>query len=433
MLDQWQEVVLQAGMGERTDGTWAARQLALCTPRQNGKSQLIVARALAGVLLFSEQSIIISAHQQDTAREVFGRMIDLVETYPSLSRRVDSVIRAINRESIKFTSGQTVRFKARSSGAGRGFSCDCLLLDEAQILSTAAWSAILPTMSARPNPQAWLLGTPPNERDDGEVFQRMRKIGLEGKESRVAYLEWSANPDDPIDDPETWAKANPAYGTRIGHEAIATELASMSEEQFRLERLGVWADASLVTPVVKPARWAELSDTGPESTVKPTALAADMSHGRDISIGAAWRLGDETTHLEEVWSGVDPQLAVSWLVSSAGRRIPIVVDAASPASSLVPELRARKCNVRVTNAQDMARACGLFEDSVRSDKLSHSGQDSLTNALMGARKRPIRDAGGWGWDRRDPSSVIAPLVACSLALLGAAETRKRVNGGACFA
>ena len=51
---------------------------------------------------------------------------------------------ALNREFVKFKNGATIRFKARSKGGGRGFSCDCLLLDEAQILRPAAWSAILP-------------------------------------------------------------------------------------------------------------------------------------------------------------------------------------------------------------------------------------------------------------------------------------------------
>jgi len=421
-------------MGERADGTWAARQIAVSTPRQNGKSQIIVARALAGILLFDEQTIIVSAHQQDTAREVFSRILDLIESHPTLERRVDSVMKAVNREYVKFKSGQTIRFKARSAGGGRGFSCDCLLLDEAQILNASAWSAILPTMSARPNPQAWLLGTPPTEHDDGEVFERLRSLGIDGKEQRIAYLEWSANPDDPIDSAETWASANPAYGSRIDYEAIATELASMSPEQFKLERLGIWpADAKHV-PVVKPARWLELVGPGPDSAAKPNALAVDMSHARDISISAAWMVDDDTTHLEEVWAGADAHQALAWIVERAGRRIPVVVDSVGPASSLVPELRARKCKVRITTAGDMARACGLFEGAVNSGLLSHSGQDNLGDAVANAKKRPIRDAGGWGWDRRDPNQPIHPLVAATLALLGAAENKRanRSSGGATF-
>lgn len=425
VLDPWQENVLQAGLGERSDGTWAARQVAVSAPRQNGKSELIVARALAGILLFNEETIIVSAHQQDTAREVFNRIADLVDRFPSLERRVDSVARTINREYVRFKSGQTIRFKARSTGSGRGFSCDCLLLDEAQILGAAAWSAILPTMSARPNPQAWLLGTPPTENDDGEVFGRLRTLGIEGRESRIAYLEWAANPDDLIDDPATWAKANPAYGTRIEHEAIATELASMSPEQFWLERLGVWReDANTV--VVSAARWREMVDPGPATGVAPDAFGVDMSHARDVSVGACWLTEDGAAHVEEVWAGADTVAAIDWIAARAGRRIKVVADPYST-GSLIPDLVARGVNVRRVQptGAEMAQGCGTFESRVSSDTLTHSGQQRLADAIAGAKRRPIRETGGWGWDRRNQNCQIHPIVAVTLALFGASSNKRR--------
>jgi phage terminase large subunit-like protein len=426
-LDPWQENVLQAAMGERSDGTWAARQVAVSAPRQNGKSEIIVARALAGVLLFNEQTIIVSAHQQDTAREVFSRILDLIDQFPALERRVESVMRAVNREYIRFTSGQTIRFKARSTGSGRGFSCDCLLLDEAQILGSAAWSAILPTMSARPNPQAWLLGTPPTENDDGEVFERLRSIGLEGKEPRVAYLEWSADPDAAIDDPETWASANPAYGTRIGHEAIATELASMGEEQFRLERLGIWPSLARHIPVLKASVWRNLLRDGPAADTAPAALAVDMSHAMQISVTGSWVLG-EVIHVEEVWAGDDVAAAVEWISAAAKRRIPVLIDGFSPAAQMIPELSARGVKAKRTTAGDMTKGCLIFETRANAGTLSHSGQPQLAAAVAGARKRPIGDAGGWGWDRRDATVTIHPLVAATLALLSASSTRAPTGG-----
>lgn len=426
-LDPWQENVLQAAMGERSDGTWAARQVAVSAPRQNGKSEIIVARALAGVLLFNEQTIIVSAHQQDTAREVFSRILDLIDQYPALERRVESVMRAVNREYIRFTSGQTIRFKARSTGSGRGFSCDCLLLDEAQILGAAAWSAILPTMSARPNPQAWLLGTPPTENDDGEVFERLRSIGLDGKEPRVAYLEWSADPDAAIDDPETWASANPAYGTRIGHEAIATELASMGEEQFRMERLGIWPALARHIPVLKASEWKALQSGGPDAGAAPVALGVDMSHGLQISVVGAWVVGD-AVHVEEVWAGNDVAAALTWIVAAAGKRTEVVIDDLSPAAQMIPELVSRRVKVRRTTARDMTKGCLIFETRATSGMLSHSGQPQLASAVAGAKKRPIGDAGGWGWDRRDATVTIHPLVAATLALLAASSTRKPTTG-----
>lgn len=425
VLDEWQENVLAAAMGERSDGTWAARTVGVSTPRQNGKSQLIVARALAGILLFDEQTIIISAHQTDTAREVFGRMMDLIDAYPALSRRVSAVMKAINRESITFSSGQTIKFKARSAGGGRGFSCDCLLLDEAQILGAAAWSAILPTMSARPNPQAWLLGTPPTPVDDGEVFERIRQSGLEGKESRLAYLEWSADATDQLDDPETWAKANPSYGSRISFDAVASERATMSDDQFKMERLGMWADSSSGS-VVSADRWAELVDDGPASGVRPTALGVDMSHDRMISVAACWMLG-ANAHVEEVHANPDAAEAVELIAERAGRRMPVFIDSMSPAAALVPELQARRVNVKASSAADMAKGCGLFEDRAAAGTLSHSGQESLASALAGARRRPIRDAGGWGWDRSSPKTPIYPLVAATLALVAASGAPRRMK------
>ena len=386
---------------------------------------LIVARALAGLLLFDEQIIIVSAHRQDTARETFYRLVQIIDDNRDLRERVDFIARSEMREFIRMKSGQEIRFKARSASSGRGFSCDCLLLDEAQILGSAAWSAILPTMSARPNPQVWLFGTPPTENDDGEVFERLRGLGLEAKESRIAYLEWSAARDDPLDDPMTWAKANPAYGTRIDYEAVAAERASMSDEQFAKERLGIWDEVARHKPLVSVAQWREMADMGPTGDVRPDALGIDMSHGRDISIGACW-IEDDNAHIEQVWSGADPALALDWVVERARRVIPIVIDAASPASSLVPDLRARKCRVVVTNASDMAQACGLLENRIATETLTHASQPSITDAILGARKRPMRDAGGWALDRRDPTSSIYPIVAAVLALFGA-TTHKRIN------
>jgi len=428
VLDPWQENVLQAAMGERADGRWAARQIAVSAPRQNGKSELIVARALAGILLFNEETIIVSAHQQDTAREVFNRIADLIDTYPALENRVDGVMRTVNREYIRFKSGQSIRFKARSTGSGRGFSCDCLLLDEAQILGSAAWSAILPTMSARPNPQAWLLGTPPTENDDGEVFGRLRALGVEGRESRLAYLEWAADVNDPVADPVTWAKANPAYGTRIDYEAIATELASMSEDQFKMERLGVWSEDAN-TPVVTAARWRELVGAGPDGGVRPGAFGVDMSHARDISVGACWIDDTGSAHVEEVWAGADSVEAVEWVTMNAGYKTGVVMDPYST-GSLIPDLVARGVNVRKVQPTgvEMVQGCGAFESRIDADMLTHADQQRLAYAVAGAKRRPIRDTGGWGWDRRNQTSQIHPLVAVTLALFGATSARRRNTG-----
>src|SRR5690606_41572074 len=101
------------------------------------------------VLLFGEETILVSAHQTDTAREVFNRLLDIIERNSSLGRRVDAIMRALNREYIRFRGGATSRIKARSVSGCRGYSADCLLLDEAQILAEPAWASILPTIDRK--------------------------------------------------------------------------------------------------------------------------------------------------------------------------------------------------------------------------------------------------------------------------------------------
>lgn len=429
-LDEWQEVVLEAALHERVDGRWSTPQVGLSTPRQNGKSQLIVARALAGALVFEEKTIIISAHQQDTAREVFTRITDLIDKNPMLAERVSQVMNALNREFIKFKNGATIRFKARSKGGGRGFSCDCLLLDEAQILGAAAWSAILPTMSARPNPQVWLLGTPPTPEDDGEVFSRIREAGLSAKQSRLAYLEWSAEVTDDFDDPATWAKANPSYGSRIGDDAILGERSSMTDAQFAMERLGIWSSEAALS-VIPFETWAARAipaDEVPDGD--PTAFGLDMSHDRVVSIGVCVGEHVEVAALDKV---SDTLGAVEWLIERAAKRIPVVVDGQSPAASMVPALRNAGVHVVVTSAADMARACGSFYDAVFEERLTHFDQAPLNAALAGARKRPIGTAGGWGWDRKDYSINLAPLVSVTLARFGATTATPAKKPSAAFA
>ena len=85
------------------------------------------------------------------------------------------------------------------------------------------------------------------------------------------------------------------------------------------------------------------------------------------------------------------------MTERAGKRIPVLIDGASPAATLVAALTVAKVKVLLTTGRDMARACGGFCDDVAAGKLSHAGQPALDAAVAGARRRPIGDAGAFGW------------------------------------
>src|SRR3546814_7705415 len=77
------------------------------------------------------------------------------------------------------------------------------------------------------------------------------------------------------------------------------------------------------------------------------------------------------------------------------------------------------------SASDMAKACGLVVSDLESGRLTHADQESVNDAREGARKRAIGTAGGWGYDRADPTVKIQPLVAVTLARLGASMTKQK--------
>lgn len=417
VLDPWQENVLQAAMGVRSDGQWASPTVGVSVPRQNGKGALIEARELAGLLLFGEKTIIHSAHEQKTARVGFERILSYFENYDDLRKKVrGKPMSALGREHIKLRNGSELHFPARSKGAIRGFSIDCLILDEGQILGDPAWDAIKPTISARPNVQTWVLGTPPTPLDDGAVFTRMRERGLEGKDHRLCWCEWSAAPGSSLDDRQAWAQANPALGLRISEEAVADERNELSDHGFARERLGIWSSEKALAVIPHDAWTARAIPADEVPDDAPSSFGLDMSHDRVVSVGVCVGEHVEVAALDKV---SDTLGAVEWLVERAGKQIPVVVDGQSPAASMVAALRNAGVHVVVTSAPDMAKACGAFYDAVMEERLTHFNQAPLNAAISGARKRPIGTAGGWGWDRKDYSTNLAPLVSVTLARFGA--------------
>jgi phage terminase large subunit-like protein len=424
-LDEWQEQVLEASMGERSDGRWASKFIGVSAPRQNGKSQLIVARALAGILLFGEKTIIISAHETDTARQVWQRLIDVIEDNPSLEARVTGRMNAVNRESLTFGTGldkQIVKLKARGQSGSRGFSADCLLLDEGQILGKQAWGSIVPTMSARPNPQLWLFGTPPTESDDPFAFARVREQS-QAKKARHCWLEWSAGEHDDIDDPETWARANPAYGVRISYEACADDRAAMDDEQFCMERLGMWA-VGRISRVIDEQTWKAIADPASMPTDRIT-LAIDVNPDRSsAAVSLAGQRPDGLWHVELDEHRTGAEWAIGWVKQRAekNRLHAVVVD---ELAGLTEKRHGRNylkgTDIEVTLAasegRDMAMAWAGFHDAATGATMRHTDQPQVNVALSQAGTRDV--GGGKALSKRSSVADITPIASQTLALWGA--------------
>lgn len=430
VLDPWQEFVLVNGLGERADGKWAAFEVGLDVSRQNGKGSVLEARELAGLFLLGERLLIHSAHQFDTSLEAFRRLLGLIEE-ADFQRDVKRVSRSHGEEGIELKSGQRIRFRTRTKGGGRGFTGDCLILDEAMILPESAHGALMPTLSARPNPQIWYTGSAVDREvhEHGVVFSRVRDRGRKGDDPGLAWFEFTAGVEleaamvpEVAQDRALWAEANPGLGIRISVEHVEREQRSMDPRTFAVERLGVgdWPVAGEEgANLLDYETWVSCRDDE-SRIVGPVCFAFDVQPDRSAAaIAVSGRRADGRMHVEIVQHGRGTVWVPGRLVELVGAHdaVGVVCDGIGPAASLIPALEEAGVTVEATSSQELGRACGMIVDGVEQDGLRYFPSVALDGAVRGARPRPLGDA--WKWSRKDSTVDIGPLVAVTLALWGA--------------
>lgn len=458
ILDDWQASILMHMLGERADGTWAAFEVGIVVPRQNGKGAIIEARELAGLFLFGEKLIMHSAHEAKTAFEAFRRILTLIEQTPDLDRRVLRVSRSKGEEGIEVKppshlrdrSGSRLRFMARTGGSGRGFSGDVTILDEALGVTSDHMAAIMPTLSARSNPQLIFTTTPP--KDATAFLMALRRRGMAG-DNRLAYFEYGAGTDGDavdLDDVELWRAVNPAMGIRIAEEFVHAERRTFVDapNEFRRERLGVWPRAlGEGWQVITAQAWEDAKDPG-SKVLDPVAFGVALSHDHEwASIAVAGRRADGLRHVEIAHRAPGTAWVKDWLfapgddgLNRVARWNPcaIVVHPGGPAGALIPDLDdaiakmipPRKI-IKPTE-RDWAQACGAFYDGVCGvvgpgeeprvvRDVRHRGQTALTDSARRATKKDLGRA--WSWETRVEDDT-SPIEAATLAHWGHATRAK---------
>jgi hypothetical protein len=390
ILDDWQQHILHVALGERENGKWAAFEVGLIVGRQNGKGAILEARELAGLFLFGEQLILHSAHEFKTAAEAFRRVLSLVQNTPDLEKLVKQVRTSHGDEGIELRSGARLRFVARSTGSGRGFSGDVVILDEAYNLPGSAMGALLPTMAARPNPQVWYASSAGKE--DSEVLARVKKRGEEGSSGRLAYFEWSAPADADLDDPQAWASANPGLGIRIEAEFVEAERSALPEIEFARERLGIWADGTR-DAAIDLALWTDLADTECQDR-SPVVFCPTINPERTKgAITAAILRGDGLVQVESI----DYRPGTAWMpdrllaLNADWRPAAIVVDPGAAEGSLIQGLQAAGIEPVLMTGREAAQADGAFYDALVDRRIRHGNQAATNIAVEQATWRPVGD------------------------------------------
>lgn len=430
-LSPSQELRLRNGMATRADGKWAAARVGDFGGRQGaGKTDTILARILAGLMLLDERLIIYTAHEYPTANEIFLRLLGLFDGWDDLGKELAKPPkRAHGDQGFELTGGRRILIKTRTGKSGRGFAkADLLIYDEAQHLQPEHVAGSGPAKLAHPNPQSWYAGS--GGLSTSSVAWTMRRQALTGTGGRLSYTEHTAQivavlpsgkielTDPDPEDRDAWARANPGLGrwvTEEGMEVMRDELGAL----FPREGLCVWEPEPGTTGGVIPLDvWASLVNEH-SSPVEGIQWALAVSPDRKwSSIGIAGRNSEGRLHVE--W--MHHRAGTAWVVDVVAeawknQRKPIRIHKSGPEAALIAPLREKGVEVVEVTSGDVAQATGQFIDAAMSGALVHLGQPSLDKALGGAEVRMSVD-GAMVWSQRSSSVEITPLIAVTVALGG---------------
>ncbi len=424
-LDGWQADTLADAM-RLEHGRWAAREVGVVVSRQNGKGKILAVRQLAGLFVLGERLQVHSAHEFKTCYEHFRQVKDLIQQCPILAAEllpVTGIRTGAGDQAIETRSGCRLRFIARSRSSGVGFSADTVYLDEAFRLDDQTMSALLPTMSARPNGQMWYTSSAPHE--DSSVLHRVRRRGLAGDDPRLFYVEWGNRPDVDPTDRDAWARANPAIGIRIAVDDIAAEQRSMSPQAFGRERLGI-PDPELGgndQKPINPDRWLQLIDAETDPPDDDTVrLCLDAPRGVGSATFSVAGLRSDgllfvgvREHLRSNDGPLKDRVVAQALRYTKGHRTSLILPPGSPARAWRADLEAAGVPLDEMTPAEYGEARNRIVDAVGDGTLRHRGNPDLNAAVVGLVAKPSDD--GDAWSRRSSLSNLAPLIGVTCALV----------------
>lgn len=438
-LFPWQQDVLRRALARR-GRKWAAYEVDLVVPRQNGKNEILVALELAAANLLGVRLIIHSAHEAMTAAKHFERFRELINPdSPSYRPEIDKLFprtkqrgfyTANGKEHIEFANGARIDFKTRTKNAGRGFSAPLVVLDEAFNLPPKAVGSLQYTVRAKPNAQFWKTSSAAHA--DSVVLHNDRKRALSPSEddTRFLYMEWGNEAGCDPSDPAVWLQSNPSIGwTAPGFalelQTFRNEYASSRLEpellrEFVREVCGVpeSPDADNHHHPIPPDVWAALANEHSVPVSHEQWALAVSEDRRWASIGVAGRNAEGKLHVE--W--MHHRAGTAWIVNTVvagweAQRVPIRIHKGGPEASFIAPLRERGVEVVEVASTEVAQATGQMIDAANAGDLVHKDQPSLTKALMAAEVRTSTD-GASLWSERKSSIEITPLRAVTVALGG---------------
>ena len=161
--------------------------------RQVGKTTMMTIYALWIACFMEDQRILIVANKEQTAINIFKRVR---LAYEQLANWLKPGVIEYGKTSMTLSNGSSIGISTTSSDAGRGESCNVLILDELAFIPNNLvedfWKSVYPIISSSKKSKIFIASTP---NGTGNLFHDLYSNAIKGKNNWSACrIDWDEIP-----------------------------------------------------------------------------------------------------------------------------------------------------------------------------------------------------------------------------------------------
>jgi hypothetical protein len=210
------------------------RFVVLLASRQIGKTTLMTIYALWNSCFFEDQRTLIVANKEQTAMNIFKRVRTAYEKLPNYLK--PGVVE-YGKTSMALANGSSIGISTTSSDAGRGDSCNCLILDELAFIDNHLvqdfWRSVYPIISSSKKSKIFVASTP---KGTGNLFHELYTDAIEKKNDwhaeRVDWWEVPGRDESWKDKTIRSLGSRDAFDQEFGNVFLQTGESAVDEKLF---------------------------------------------------------------------------------------------------------------------------------------------------------------------------------------------------------
>lgn len=425
---EWQERMIEDIMAFNKENLWVHMKFGWSVPRRNGKSEILIIRAIYGVS--HNERVLYTAHRTTTSHNAWEKIIERISKAGFVEGTDFKTTKQFGLERIEWLTGNgIINFRTRSSKGGLGEGYDLLIIDEAQEYTSDQESALKYVVTDSKNPQTLMCGTPPTVVSSGTVFLDYRKATYIGKNQDAGWAEWSVPKLTDAHDPELWYETNPSLGSVLSERTIRSELGN-DQVDDNIQRLGLWLKYNQKS-AISLEDWNAFALECAPAIKSDARLYYGVKYSKfsgNVSLAVAVKTADERIFVEAV-DCRSIRDGNGWIIGylQGKKAAKAAIDGAGNQSVLAEDMKnaSVKCKAVLPKVAEVINANALFEKQLFDEKICHTGQPALTQAVSNCEHRAIGSGGGYGYASILEGADVSLVEAVTLAHWLCANTKEK--------